>query len=135
MKISQKQAGLLAREVLKKLQKIKVGRMPELMQQQVRQFVDKRRELVSAKAEAQEAINRHDMQLKKIVGDVKNLYESDPAAKIIEKVEQQNIPTLSQIEDEIILKAMFADSGDLEKFIESIADGFAKKLNKKVFQN
>lgn len=135
MKISQKQASILAAEIHKKLTDNSTF-VSELKKQQVKQFLDKREKLVEAKERAQEAISAHDGHFKGIVG--KYTHKASPYhdyERIIQELENINTPNLDEIEDRIILKAMFANADDMEKFVESIVKEFAKKKVKVQSQN
>ena len=135
MKISQKQAGLLAKQVVAKLNAKKSFKVSEAMRLKIRDFVETRKELVSAKNDAQEAINRHDKTLGAITGAVRNLYPYDIQAAIIEKIEKKNVPSVDEICDEIILNAMFTSEDDLQSFVEKITKKFEKSLQTKMLNN
>ena len=135
MKISQKQAGLLAKQVVAKLNAKKSFKVSEAMRLKIRDFVETRKELVSAKNDAQEAINRHDKTLGAITGAVRNLYHYDSQAAIIEKIEKKNVPSVDEICDEIILNAMFTSEDDLQSFVEKITKKFEKSLQTKMLNN
>jgi predicted transcriptional regulator len=135
MKLSQKQASLLAKEIVKRLNDKKSFKVSETLKAQIKKYCDKRAELWRKKAEVQEEINRHEMTLKNIIGNVPNVYGSDSMSRIIEKVEEKNVPSVSVIEDEIILKSMFESEDDMKKFVDSIVDKYAKKIQSKVVAN
>jgi hypothetical protein len=135
MKISQKQASLLSRQVIAKLKSKKSFKVSDLMKAKIKDFVETRKELIKAKNDAQEAINRHDRSLGAITGDVRNLYHYDSQSAIIEKMEKKNVPSEEEVCDEIILNAMFANDEDLTSFIEKIAKKFEKNLQAKVVSN
>lgn len=86
MKISSKQANLLAREVVRQLQLKKSYKVSESVKHQLEAFQKKRSELYRVKTDAQEAINKHEMTLTKITGKIQNLYASDSINKIVEKM-------------------------------------------------
>lgn len=135
MKISQKQANLLAREIVSKLKEKKVQKASDSLIAQVKKFTDVRMALNKKKAAVVEEINRHDATLRKIVGNLPNLYACDSVNKIIEKVEEKNMPRVQEIEDEIILKAMFKSEDDLETFVNAIVKKYEKKLSHRILVN
>jgi hypothetical protein len=135
MKISSKQANLLAKEVVNQLKAKKVQKVSAAVKEQLNQFVDKRRELYNKKADAQEEINKHEQSLKKIVGNVRGIYGSETITQMIDKIEKKAIPSVSEIEDEIILKSMFNSEDDLTSFINAIVKKYEKKLQVKVASN
>lgn len=135
MKISQRQAALLAKKVVAELKAKKSFKVSELIKAKIKNFVETRRELVKAKNDAAEAVNRHDATLQSIIGKVDKLYGYDNQQAIIEKLEKKNIPSEEEICDEIILKAMFTNEEDLDKFISSITKRFEKNLQLKVASN
>lgn len=135
MKISQKQAGLLAREIYKQLEAKKAFKVSDTLKAQIQKFCEVRSALWKKKNDAQEEVNRHEMTLRKIIGNVDHVYGSDSLSRIIEKVEQKNIPKIQEIEDEIILKSMFANEDDMQAFVKTIVDKYSKKLQSKVLAN
>jgi uncharacterized coiled-coil DUF342 family protein len=135
MKISQKQATLLAKEIISQLNAKKTFKVSNELRQQIKAFCEKRKELWAKVNEAKEEVNRHEMTLHKIVGRIDHLYTSDSLERIIEKVEAKNVPTVSQVEDEILLKAMFANEDDMQAFIDKIVSKYSKKIQAKVLNN
>lgn len=129
MKISQKQAHLLAKEVHSRLVKQSRTVVPEATIQKVRAYKEKRRELDSAVRAAQDELNKHDATLKTVVGasNLNKIYTSDTIEQIIEKLKERAVPRVDEIEDKIILKAMFASEDDMETFVEKIVKDFTKK--------
>lgn len=137
MKISQKQATLLAKEVLNQLRKAKVGEVPDHVISQIKKFREKRQELLAVCKVHDEALKAHEDTFKKLVGASANerIYFGDSVATIVEKLKERDFPKLSQIEDEIILGAMFASDDDLQSFVGKIVKKFDKKTKSKVLQN
>jgi hypothetical protein len=137
MKISQKQAGLLAREVLNQLKKQKIGEVPETIIGQLKKFKEKRQQLLDACKVSDDALREHESTLRKIVGtngnDRINSYDSVP--QMVDKLKERDFPKLSAIEDEIILGAMFSSDDDLQSFVNKIVKKFDKKTKSKVLQN
>ena len=135
MKISQKQAELLAKRVVAKLKSKKSNRVSDLTKAKIETFVEKRRELQRINDEAQQELNKHDNSLWKIIGNIRHVYAYDSVSKIVEKVEQKLIPSEQDVADEIILNAMFTEQGDLEKFLETVSKKFEAKLQNKIATN
>jgi len=137
MKISQKQAALLAREVLVQLKKAKIGEVPEATVNELHKFKEKRQRLLDACKVSDDALRSHEGTLRKIVGtngnDRINTYDS--VSQMIEKLKERDFPRVSQIEDEIILGAMFSSDDDLKSFIDKIVKKFDKKTRSRVLQN
>jgi len=82
-----------------------------------------------------EEINKHEGSLFKITGKINRLYGSDTLQTMIDKVEEKNIPSVSEIEDEILLKSMFKSEEDMETFVNGIVKKYEKKLQNKVLAN
>jgi hypothetical protein len=137
MKISQKQASLLAKEVLNQLKKAKVGEVPDQVVTQLKKFKEKRAELLAACKVHDEALKSHEESFKKIVGNAHNdrIYVSDSVSTMVDKLKERDFPRLSQIEDEIILGAMFASEDDLQSFVNKIVKKFDKKTKSRILQN
>lgn len=133
MKISQKQAYLLAKEVFEKLKKTGQFKVSELMVAKLEAWQEKRNKLCDLQREASSNLHKHDATLKQITGNVSGLYSSDTINQMVEKIKNKSVPTISQIEDKIILKQMFATDMDMEEFIQSIVKEFTKR--KAVTQN
>lgn len=137
MKISQKQASLLAKEVLKQLQKLKVGEVPEALINQIKKYREKRIQLLAICKEHDENYRVHESAWKKLIGAANEdrIYASDNLDTIIEKLKKKESPRLSEIEDEIILGAMFSSDDDLQSFVNKIVKKFDKKTKSKILQN
>ncbi len=137
MKISQKQAALLAREVLNTLKKQKVGEVPETVVNQLKKFKEKRQLLFDACKVSDEALREHESSLRKIVGTNGNdrINSYDSVTQMVDKLKERDFPRVSQIEDEIILGAMFSNEDDLQSFINKIVKKFDKKTKSRVLQN
>lgn len=129
MKISQKQAAILAQEIHKKL-RTNTSFVSDSTKQAVRQFISKRERLLEVKEKAQEAINEHDRTLKKFIGKCRTISAYHDYDRMLKELETANIPNACEIEDKIILKAMFVDADDMEKFVDSIIKEFTKKKAK-----
>jgi hypothetical protein len=135
MKLSSKQANLLAKEIVRQLELKNSFKMSEAEKQPIKKFFDKRAELQQVKDKAQEAINTHDRTFSTLVGNKRGYYVSDGYNKIIEQLEKKSVPAINEIEDEIILKSMFANPDDLQKFVDSIVLKYSKKLKLKAASN
>lgn len=130
MKISQKQAELLAGEILKTLKKENVGEASPIVVARIEEFVEKRESLLKACKVADDAYERHTKSLNKICPGIKRLYDGDSMDEIVRKVKESKIPSLEEIQNKIILRAMFASSEDLEAFVQSIVKEYTKKASK-----
>lgn len=127
MKISQKQAGLLATEIIAQLKKQKVNKVSEFTKAKLQEFKEKRGELLAAKNAADEAINRHDLTLRTITGTLNRGGAYLSIKELIGEMENASIPKHSEVEDKIILQAMFATPDDLEAFVQKIVKEYTKK--------
>lgn len=130
MKLSQKQAELLAGEILSKLKLKNKYTVSPLKVDEVQEFVEYRDSLLSKRNEINAQLAVHDRGFKKLVSNHSNIYASDSSAEIIRKLSEKEIPTHSQVTDKIILKSMFASSDDMEAFMDIIAAEFAPKKTK-----
>jgi hypothetical protein len=127
MKLSKKQSELLAAEVLKALKRQGVSNVPEITIAKLRQWKEKREELVRAEKEAEEATRKHETTLQAITGKNRNINRYDSVADMVDKMKTASVPSLREIEDKIILKAMFTNEDDLQSFVQTIVKDFAKK--------
>lgn len=127
MKLSQKQTSLLASEVLRAIKRQELCAVPETTISKLRQWKEKRDKLMKVEKEAEDARRKHDNELTQITGRVNGVYANNSIADIIDKLKDAGIPTLSQIEDKIVLKAMFTTEEDLQTFVQSIVKEFSKK--------
>ena len=127
MKLSKKQTELLAAEVLKALKRQGVSHIPELTVAKLRQWKEKRDELVKAEKEAETVREKHDATLQAIVGKNKKIRPYHSVTEMVEEMKVVNTPTLEEIEDKIILNAMFTTEEDLQSFVQSITKLFTKK--------
>ena len=134
MKISHKQANLLAHEIVRQLKAKRVDKITPELKQKLAKFCEERDAMYSEKDKIQNAIEKHEMSIKKIVGNIR-IYGSDTLSRMVQDIEAKNIPTVSTIEDEIILKSMFKNEDDMEKFVNSIVKKYEKKLQSKVLCN
>jgi hypothetical protein len=135
MKISQKQAFLLAKEIVRQLKEKKAQKCPDHIRKGVEQFVSKRDELTDKKQKAQDEITKHDRTLYTIVGRSTNISAYDNVKSMIEKIEEKSIPSVSSIEDEIVLKSMFQNEEDMETFVSTIVKKYEKKLQSRILSN
>ena len=137
MKISQKQAHLLAKEVLKQLKTKSGGEVPQHTIDAIKQYREKKKKLLAACSIHDEALAKHKGTFKNIVGreNSDNIYDSDSMEKVVEKLKRRSEPRLSDIEDEIVLGAMFASDDDLQSFVNKIVKKFEKKTRNKVLSN
>ena len=135
MKVSQKQASLLADEIVRQLKAKKVHRCPEQVRDQLKEFLKKRDELMSLEKQAEENRRKFEGGLYKIVGKGTRIESYWGIEKIIEKLEEKNIPSSREIENEIILKSMFKNEDDMETFVNSIVKKYEKKLQQKILSH
>lgn len=127
MRISQKQAELLAFEIHAKLSKQKGMKVSELTVAKLEEFYETRVKMRRDIDKAKEAMNKHDMTLKSITGNRKGIYADQGVAGMVRELEKQSTPSTSDIRDKIILKSMFANADDMEAFVESIVKEYTKK--------
>lgn len=136
MKISQKQAALLAREIVSQLKAKKAQKISDELMGRLKAYTEKYSELKSKEQSARDSVIKHEGTLYGIIGKMKDrIYGSDTLNQMIEKVEAKTLPTVSEIEDEIILKSMFQSEDDMQKFVDGIVSKYTKKLQSKVLQN
>lgn len=135
MKISQKQANLLAKEIVRQLKAKKVQKVPDHIKSQLESFQRKRKQLIDKKDQVQEEIKTLDLTLVKIIGKGTSISAYHTLSQMIEKLEEKAIPREQEIEDKIILKSMFKSEEDMETFVNSIVKEYEKKLQSKVLQN
>lgn len=135
MKLSKKQSELLAAEVLRAIKRQGLCAVPETTITKLRQWKEKRDQLLKAEQEAENARRKHESTLTAITGKVNGLYASNSLTDIIDKMKEAGIPTLRQIEDKIVLKAMFTTEEDLQTFVQSIVKDFSKKKKESVAAN
>lgn len=128
MKISQKQASLLAIEVFNELKKKSIGEVAPILLVKVKEYKKERNRLIEVKNVAEKAIDNHDAKLKTILGKSANKIRGYwDEENIIEKLREANTPTLTEIEDKIILNAMFSTDEDLQTFVAGIVKKFTKR--------
>lgn len=127
MKLSQKQSQLLAAEVLSAIKKQGFCSVPEATISKIRKWKEKRDQLIKIEKEHEENRRKHDVTLTAITGRVNGVYPNNSIADIVDKIKEANIPALSEIEDKIVLKAMFTTDEDLQTFVQSIVKEFSKK--------
>ena len=129
MRISNKQAELLAKEIFDRLKKTNVSKLsPELLSK-LRAYKKQRDKLFAEKDKLEKEIQEWDKQLTGIVGksNINKIRGYWDEENIIEKLEEVNTPTLQEIEDKIILKSMFTSEEDMEQFVEKLVNDFQKK--------
>ena len=127
MKLSQKQSQLLAAEVLSAIKKQGLCSVPEATIQKIRKWKETRDRLLKVEKEHEDARRKHDTTLAAITGRVSGVYPNNSIADIVDKIKEANVPSLSEIEDKIVLKAMFTTEEDLQAFVQSIVKEFSKK--------
>jgi len=130
MKLSSKQANILATEIVNQLKAKKVQRVPETVKVQLKRFIEKRDSLRSKVIEAEAQVEKHDQTLKAITGNATDIQPYNTISKMIEKMEEKQIPKVYEVENEIILKSLFNTEEDMEKFVKNIVDKYSKKLQK-----
>lgn len=135
MKVSQKQASLLAQEILKELKNKKLFVVSDSLRAKVREFVSKREKLTAEKDRAEKQLDAHDESFSKLTGSNRNVRMYWKEKMICEELEKGNVPSLSELEDKIILKAMFSSEDDMKIFIESVIKEYTKKAQQKILQN
>lgn len=129
MKLSQKQAELLAKEIRNRLLAQGVNEVSPLLKAKIEKFKEERDVLIEQKDKAEAAIENHDKKLGNIVGkeNTKKIRCYWDADIIIEELEKANIPSLETIEGKIILKAMFVSADEMDKFVNELVKEFSKK--------
>lgn len=137
MKISQKQASLLAREVLNQLTRLKTGEVHAQLLDRIKTFREKRDELKQVCDAHNSALRKHEGTWKSLVGltATDRIFYGDTLEEITKKLRERQVPSLQRIEDEIILGAMFASDEDMESFVNKIVKKFDKKTKSKVLSN
>jgi hypothetical protein len=115
MKISQKQASLLAKEIVRQLKAAKPIKVSEELKNKIRAWKSQREVFKKAVEDAEVMLENHDERLEKICGaDVCGHWNIN---QIVSKIEEKNLPKVSEVEDEIILSAMFKNEVDMQSFI------------------
>jgi hypothetical protein len=131
MKLSSKQAEVLAAEIHSKILSSHTSKIDPHLKSKIEAFKEERGVLDDAVKEAEQSLENHDKKLKRIIGKqwtnkIRNYWDAD---NIIEEIGKASVPTISQIEDKVILKAMFASADDMEKFVNDMVKDFTKKKN------
>ena len=129
MKLSQKQAELLAGEIRQRLIDQNVNAIAPILRAKIEKFKEDRDALIELKNKAEENIDAHDKKLATIIGKnnlgkIRKYWDAD---NIIEELEKANIPSLDTIEGKIILKAMFISAEEMDKFVNDLVKEFSKK--------
>jgi hypothetical protein len=129
MKLSQKQAELLAAEIRQRLMDSEVCTVPALLRAKIEKFKEERDVLIEKKDFAEKAIEAHDKKLWGLVGkeNTKKIRCYWDADNIIDELEKINIPSKEAIEGRIILKAMFVSAEEMDKFVNDLVKEFSKK--------
>lgn len=129
MKLSQKQAELLAGEIRQRLIDQNVNAISPLLRAKIEKFKEDRDALIELKNKAEAAIDAHDKKLPAIIGkdNIGKIRKYWDADNIIEELEKANIPSLDTIEGKIILKAMFVSADEMDKFVNDLIKEFSKK--------
>lgn len=126
MKISQKQASLLAGEVLRQLKNSRSNKISDEKKAELKLFFDERKKFVTNVDDAKAALQKHDNTLRPITGNIRSGgYHG--ITSVIEDMEKCKTPSVSEIEDKIILESMFASEDDMEKFVATIVKKFTKR--------
>lgn len=125
MRISKKQAELLAEEVANKLQAKQKFKVAESVIKKVNDFKSKRDDLVRQKDAIQKKIDALDYGFSELF-DNTSAYPYWTAERIIETLKNGKKPNVSKIADKIVLKAMFNSSENLEEFIDGLVKDFSK---------
>ncbi len=127
MKISQKQASLLAGEVLRQLKKQNTFEVSEHTVARLEDWKEKADGLLLVCKKADDAYSKHESDLKKITNNHNSIYGNYSVNQMVEKLKQRDTPSLSAIQDKIILESMFASEDDMEKFVSTIVKKFTKR--------
>ncbi len=135
MKVSQKQAQLLAKEIVTQLKQQNVGEVSEEVKKSVIAWKKRYNELAVLEQKAREETRKFEGTFKKAIGSNKNIRSYHTVDEILKHLKEGNTPSLSEIEDEIILKSMFSDEADMQKFIESVIARYEKKEQRKTQLN
>ena len=126
MKLSAKQVELLAKEVLKSIKAQGVAAVSPLTVAKLKQFKEEREKLMEACKQADDKLDAHDKTLKKIVNS-NGIYARQGVSEMVETLKKESMPTEREIQDKIILNAMFTDETELELFVQKISKEFLKK--------
>lgn len=129
MKLSQKQAELLAKEIRQRLLDQNINAVSPLLMAKIEKFKEERDALIDQKNKIESAIDAHDKKLVSLVGkeNTKKIRCYWDADNIIEELKKASIPSLEAIEGRIILKAMFASADEMDKFVSDLIKDFSKK--------
>lgn len=128
MRLSSKQANLLAIEVFKKLTRAATpNEVSDSLKHKLTQFYDHRDELKAAIKEAENDLEKHDRTFADISSKISRQNIREGVKGCIAIMEKPKVPTVKEIEDKIILKGMFANDQDMEAFVNSIIKEYTKK--------
>lgn len=132
MKLSKKQAEVLATKIRSEILKTNSFIISESLRNAVVKFKAIEDEFDAKIEELQKAKAAHEKNLKKVLGSNWNnsIRGWQSADEIIKAIERNNIPSLNEIEDKIILKAMFASEKDMQSFMDSVVKEYSAKAKK-----
>lgn len=124
MKLNNKQIKVLAEQVLEKISE-NVPEYTKTQEKLVDTFIKKEAELTEKinKLCDTRALLRGEIQIS--LG-VKNKYFYKYDKEELLKAINRNLPSLSQMEDKIVLEAMFESKEDMKSFIDKLVKEFSK---------
>ena len=126
MKLNNHEIGLLAQEVHAKLSKSINPKVPEGLLARIKTYKDKYEKLKKEQEKAESALEEHEQSWDDIQEMVPGIYASDSHARIVQRIKESQIPSISDIKNKIVLKGLFSKSEDMEDFIASVIKEFAK---------
>lgn len=133
MRISQKQADLLAQEIAARIKK-ESGPSYVLpsVRAAIKSFKKQREYLYLEKDKIQKLIDSHEQTFSSVVGEknVGRIRPYDTEQNIISKLEQATAPNLAVIADKIILRSMFATPETMEEFVSGLVKEFKPRATK-----
>src|SRR5690349_1523155 len=105
MKLTTKQASLLAQEVRKRVLAQSSYKVSAKLSNEIKAFFTKLEVLRQKLEKAEQEYNHYENELEKITSDkVTYSYKNNNAEKVIAELEKNDAPTLYQIENDIILE-------------------------------
>lgn len=134
MKLSNKQAEVLATKIHSEIIKGNSFKISDSLRNAIQRFKDVEDDFDSKIEELEKAKDAHEKNLKKVLGASwnANIRAWNNAEQIIKAIENNAIPSIDQIEDKIILKAMFASEDDMQTFMDSVVKEYTSKQKKAV---
>lgn len=126
MKLSVKQANLLATKVREKLQEDSKFIVTPAKRKEIQKWIAEQQKLMKIHNTAEKAKRDHYNTFGKITG-LDSYYKPYEEKLIVAKIAEKAIPSLQMIENEIILSSMFTEDQDLEAFINGIVKKFTTK--------